>query len=452
LAVHAQSTIEFQLANGLQVLIRPLHSAPVATCWIWYRVGSRNELPGQTGISHWVEHMMFKGTVGFPKGSIMRLVNKNGGTLNGFTSQDFTAYFETLPADRLDLGLRIEADRMANSVFEPGEVESERTVIISERQGGENSPTFLLHEELAALAFRAHPYGHQVIGWKEDLRRITREELWTHYRTYYGPHNAVLVIAGDVEVDAVRARIEQLFGGIPGGASPPPVLAVEPLQTGERRVVVRQPGTAQYFQAAFHVPEARHADDLALMVLEAVLSGASPMSISGGAAATHRSARLHRALVETELAVRAGCSYSASIDPGLFSFNATVRDGRTLDEVERALWEQVKRVQDETVSAEELHKAQKQARAQFAYALESVTNQAFWLGILEMVDDYRRFDTLLDDLATVTPADVQRVAQAYLTETNRTVGWFVPTPPEASAPPIAPGTGGTIADHQEGTH
>jgi zinc protease len=429
-AVNTDGTADVRLANGLQVLIRPLHSAPVATCWIWYRVGSRNELPGQTGISHWVEHMMFKGTAEFPKGSIMRLVNKNGGNLNGFTSHDYTAYFETLPAERLDLGLRIEANRMANSVFDPGEVEAERTVIISERQGSENSPLFLLYEEVAALAFRAHSYRHQVIGWKEDLRRITRDELWAHYRTFYGPHNAVLVVAGDVEVEAVRARAEQLFGDILPGTTPPPVQAVEPAQTGERRVVVRQPGTARYLQAAFHVPEARHPDNLALLALESVLAGASPMSISGGATPTHRSARLYRALVESELAVRAGCNYSASIDPGLFTFSVTVRDGRTLAEVESVLWDEIKRLQDAPVSADELHKAQKQARAQFAYALESVTNQAFWLGIMEMVDHYRRFDSLLDDLMTVTPGDVQRVAQAYLTPTNRTVGWFEPTSSE----------------------
>ncbi|PWH13124.1 MAG: insulinase family protein [Ardenticatenia bacterium] len=424
---HLLETIESGLPNGLKVLVRPVHSAPVATCWVWYRVGSRNEIPGRTGISHWVEHMMFKGTPTFPKGSIMRLINKNGGHLNGFTSEDYTAYFETLPSDRIDLALRIESDRMANSVFDPAEVEAERTVIISERQGDENFPEFLLNEEVTALAFRAHPYRHQVIGWKEDLWRITRDELWTHYRTYYGPHNAVLVVVGDVAPSALLKRVEELFGGIPAGESPPPVIAREPPQTSERRVVLRRPGTAQYFLAAFHVPEARHPDSFPLMVLEAVLSGASPMSITGGATPTHRSARLYRALVETELAVRAGCNYSFNIDPGLFLFSATVRDGRSLEEVETAIWEQIKRLQDEPVSADELQKTQKQARAQFAYALESVSNQGFWLGLMEMVDTHRSFDTLLDQLAAVTAADVQRVAQTYLTETNRTVGWFVPT-------------------------
>jgi zinc protease len=418
--------LEFRLGNGLKVLLKPVHSAPVVSNWIWYRVGSRNELPGKTGISHWVEHMMFKGTPTFPKGSIMRLVNKNGGTLNGFTSYDYTAYFETLPADRLDLGLRIEADRMAHSSIEAEEVASERTVIISEREGSENSPNFLLHEELTAIAYRAHPYGHQVVGWKEDLRQITRDDLWSHYQTYYGPHNAVLIVVGDIDARAVRARIEALFAPIPVGPPPPPVLAVEPKQTGERRVTVRQPGTAQYFQAAFHVPDARHADNFPLMVLDAVLGGASPMTFGGGSTPTHRSARLYKALVETELASRAGCGYSPSLDPGLFQFYATAREGRSLDELERAIWAEIQRIRAEPVSAEELAKAQKQARAQFAYALESVTNQALWLGLTDMVDNYTRFATFLDDLAAVSAADVQRVAQTYFVETNRTVGWFVP--------------------------
>ena len=419
--------VEFGLENGLKVLLKPVRTAPITSNWIWYRVGSRNELPGATGISHWVEHMMFKGTPGFPKGSIMRLVNKNGGMLNGFTSHDYTAYFETLPADRLDLGLRIEADRMASSVFDPNEVESERTVIISEREGSENSPNFLLREELMSLAFRANPYGHQVIGWKEDLRRITHGDLWTHYRTYYGPHNAVLVVVGDMDLASTCARIQELFGPIPAGPPPPQVSAVEPAQTGERRVTVRQPGTAQYFQAAYHVPGGRHPDNFPLMVLDAVLAGASPMTFGGGSTPTHRSARLYRALVETELATRAGCGYTPSIDPGLFHFYATVREGRALDEVEKAMWVEVRRIQDEPVSQEELTKAQKQAKAQFAYALESVTNQALWLGLMEMVDSYTRFYTFLDDLTMVTAADVQRVARTYLVETNRSVGWFVPS-------------------------
>jgi zinc protease len=419
---HVHRTV---LDNGLTVLLQEVHAAPVATCWIWYRVGGRNERPGLTGISHWTEHMMFKGTPAFPKGEIMRLINKNGGVLNGFTNQDQTVYFETLPADRIELGLRIEADRMANSIFDPVEVESERTVILSERQGAENSPIFLLSEEVGAAAFRVHPYGHRVIGWKEDLHRITRDDLWRHYRTHYGPQNAVLLLVGDFDAAAILALVETHFGAIPGGPPPPPQGIVEPPQRAERRVVVRQPGTTAYFQAVFHVPNARHPDYYPLLALDAVLSGAKPMSLSGGSA-TNKSARLYRALVETELASSAGSGFGDSLDPGLFSFAAIVRADRSLEEVEEAMLTEIRRVVEEPVEEAELAKALKQSRAQFVYANESVSNRAFWLGRMELIDTYRRLYSFLDDLAAVTRDDVQRVAQTYLTPPNCTIGWFVP--------------------------
>jgi zinc protease len=413
------------LDNGLTVLLKETHVAPVATCWIWYRVGGRNERPGLTGISHWTEHMMFKGTPDFPKGKIMRQINKNGGVLNGFTAQDHTAYFETLPADRIELGLRIEADRMANSVFDPDEVASERTVIISERQGAENSPAFLLYEEVAAAAFQVHPYGHQVIGWKEDLQRITRDDLWQHYRTYYGPHNAVLVLVGDFDGPSMLEQVENHFGPIPAGPPPPPMNVVEPPQRAERRATVRQPGTTAYFQAVYHTPGARHPDYYPLLVLDAVLSGAKPMSFSSPSV-TSKSARLYRALVETELATYASSSFSSSVDPSLFGFFATVRAGRTLDEVEAAMLTEIQRTVDEPVEEAELAKTIKQSRAQFAYANESVSDQAHWLGRMETIESYQRLYTFLDHLTAVTQEDVQRVAQAYLTPSNRTIGWFVP--------------------------
>jgi zinc protease len=413
------------LDNGLTVLLKETHAAPVATCWIWYRVGGRNETPGSTGISHWTEHMMFKGTPAFPKGEIMRQVNKNGGVFNGFTSQDYTAYFETLPAGRIELGLRIEADRMANSVFDPDEVESERTVILSERQGAENSPSFLLHEKVTAAAFRVHPYGHQVLGWKEDLQRITRDDLWRHYRTYYGPHNAILVLVGDFEAPAMLELVKNHFGPVLAGSAPLPVNVVEPPQRAERRVTVREPGTTAYFQAVYHAPDVRHSDYYPLLVLDAILSGAKPMSLSSPSV-TNKSARIYRALVETELATFASSSFSDSLDPGLFGFSATVRAGRSLEEVEVAMLAEIQRAMDEPVEDAELVKTIKQSRAQFAYANESVSNQAFWLGRMEMIESYRRLYTFLDRLSAVTKEDVQRVARTYLTPSNRTIGWFVP--------------------------
>src|SRR5437588_828487 len=229
------------LSNGLIVLLREVHAAPVATFWAWYRVGSRNEVPGITGISHWVEHMLFKGTPTLGKGEFSRLVNRHGGSWNGFTWKDFTAYFETLPAEHIGLGIQIESDRMTHSLFDPEEVESERTVIISEREGAENNPEYALYEEVEAAAYRVHTYRHAVIGYKSDLLAMTRDDLIRHYRTYYTPNNAVVVAVGDFDSQALLARVREAFESIPAGPKPPAVRSVEPPQEGERRVMVRRP-------------------------------------------------------------------------------------------------------------------------------------------------------------------------------------------------------------------
>lgn len=414
--------IHFTLDNGLQVLLKPVHTAPVTSTWIWYRVGGRNERPGRTGISHWVEHMMFKGTPTFPKGSIMLEVNRNGGVLNGFTSHDYTAYFETLPADRLDLGLRIESDRMANSVFDPAEVSSERTVIISEREGSENDPEWALYEEVLATAFHLHPYGHMVIGWKEDLRNISRENLFQHYQTYYGPHNAVLIVVGDMDVVWVRARVDELFGSIPAGPSPPPVAITEPIQHSERRVFIRKSGTTAYFHAVYHACSGSHVDAFPLIVLESILAGAS----FGNGPSMHRSARLYRSLVDTGIATSASASYRPSIDPSPLHFSGTIRHGHTLEEFEAALNSQLERLRREPVAETEIAKVRKQMRAQFAYTIERVSSQAYWLGRMEMLGDWRGFERFVDHLSAVTVEDVQRVADKYLRPSNSTVGWFEP--------------------------
>src|SRR5438445_259667 len=240
--------LEARLENGLKLLIQPSHHAPVVSTWIWYRVGSRNEQTGITGVSHWVEHMLFKGTEQMAKGDVFRLTARHGGHNNAFTSEDFTCYFETVPAVAWELALDIEADRMVNSRFDADEVESERTVILAERQGSENNPSFQLSEELGAAAFRVHPYRWPVIGHSCDLRSISRDDLYQHYRSYYAPGNAVLVIAGDVDPEAALAAVQARFGSLEPRPAPPPVTAVEPPQWGERRVMVRRPGSVPYLQ------------------------------------------------------------------------------------------------------------------------------------------------------------------------------------------------------------
>lgn len=413
------------LDNGLTLLLKESRHAPVITFWVWYRVGSRNEVPGITGIAHWTEHMLFKGSEAFPKGEIDRQIARNGGMMNGLTWLDFTTFFETLPADRIDLGLRIEADRMVNALFDPEEVERERTVIISERQGAENDPTFLLGEEVVAAAFRIHPYRHETIGDLCDLQRITRDELWRHYQTYYGPNNAIVVAVGDFEATQMRARIEELFGPIPARANPPVVNRPEPPQRGERRVRLEGPGNTAYLQVAYRAPAAGDPDFFPMVILSTVLTGASGMNLFAPPP-PNRTSRLYRALVETELAASVSGALSPMLDPFLYSISATVRAGRGLEEVEAALDREMDRVVSEPISTEELRTAIKQAKAQFAYSSESVTNQGFWLGLSSIVVNTDWFETFVDRLEAITVKDVHRAANTYLVRRNRTVGHYVP--------------------------
>lgn len=420
------------LDNGLTVLIREMHHAPVASSWLWFRVGSRNEIPGITGISHWVEHLMFKGTPNLPRGELDRLISREGGYSNAMTWIDWTTYYETLPVHRtglssagIELALKIEADRMVNALFEPQEVEAERTVIISERQGAENSPGFKLGEAVQAAAFRVHPYHHMVIGDMCDLQTITRDDLYNYYRRYYVPNNATLVLSGDVDTATIGPTIEALFGGLPAGQPLPPVGRAEPPQTGERRVIVEGEGTTAYVDLAFHAPPATDPDFFPMLATNAVLAGIGGLSPFGSGSA-NRSSRLYKALVETELASSVAGGLPLALAPYLYTLAATVRTGRTPQEVEDALWVEVERVVAEPAQHQELAKALKQAQAHFAYSSESVTNQALWLGLAETLGDYTWFMTFVDRLNQVTVADVQRVAAQYLARRNCTVGWYVP--------------------------
>jgi zinc protease len=418
-------TEQHTLENGLTVVLRESHHTPVTTFWIWYRVGSRNEVPGITGIAHWAEHMLFKGSEAFPKGEIDKQIARSGGMMNGLTWLDFTTFFETLPSDRADLGLRIEADRMERALFDPKEVELERTVIISERQGAENEPTFLLGEELVGAAFRVHPYHHETIGDMCDLERITHQDLWHHYQTYYGPNNAIAVAVGDFETEAMLGRIEELFGPIPARAEPAPVHRSEPAQRGERRVMLEGPGSTAYLEAGFRAPAATEPDFFPLTVLGAILTGPSGMNLFA-APPPNRSSRLYQALVETGLAAGISGSLSPMLDPYLYKISVTVRAGQPLAAVEAALDDEIDRIREEPISTAELLTAIKQAKAQFAYSSESVTNQGFWLGLSSVVADVDWFDAFVDKLAAVTVEDVQRVAGTYLAKRNRTLGHYLP--------------------------
>ncbi len=412
------------LDNGLTLLVRETLAAPVASFWLWYRVGSRNETPGLTGVSHWVEHMLFKGAEAHPQGAFDRMIQRAGGHFNGMTWVDWTTFYATLPAERIDLALEIEADRMQNALFDPAEVESERTVIISEREGNENRPGYMLREQVQAASFLAHPYRHMVIGWKEDLRRITRDDLYAHYRRFYMPNNAVAVAVGAFRADEMIEHIAAAFGDIPRGETPPAVRAMEPEPRAQRRVQLDGPGGAHYLLITHQAPPARDPDFFPMVMLNAVLDGATGLPPFGDGG-LGRAARLYRALVNSGLAISTNASVAATIDSYLFTISATVRQEGDRDRVESVILTELERLKMEPVGADELARAIKGARAMFAYGSESVTNQAMWLGFASMVADTAWLAGFLDGLARVNPDDIQRVARRYFIPANRVIGWYV---------------------------
>ncbi|MBN1537932.1 MAG: insulinase family protein [Anaerolineales bacterium] len=414
-----------QLANGLTVLLKEIHTAPIISQWMWYRVGSRDEIAGITGISHWVEHMQFKGTPSFPSSVLDKSISREGGYWNAMTYLDWTTYFEVMPADKIDLSLRMEADRMVNSLYNEEEINSERTVIISERQGSENEPLFLLGEAMQASAFRVHPYHHEVIGDLADLRTIQREQLYQHYRSFYTPNNAVLAIAGDFNTDAMLKRIRELYEPIPAGATPRRHFRPEPPQQGEINITVEGPGETTYIQIYHHVPEATHPDFFCLTVLDSLLTGPSNLNMFGGGI-SNKTSRLYRALVERELAISVQGGLQATIDPYLYSIMGILHPQHTVEEVLTVINQEIENLQQAPPPEEDLHRAVKQARALFAYGSESTTNQAFWLGFSEMFASYDWFDNYLNHLTNVTPQDVQRVATQYFSHKNRIVGVYSP--------------------------
>src|SRR5918995_1298861 len=243
---------EAVLDNGLKVLVQEVHTAPLASVWCWYRVGSKDEGPGMTGVSHWCEHMNFKGTTNIPRDQVKGIIEKFGGSWNGYTWIDQTTYMETASTAGLDRMLFIEAERMSNCLYDPDDCESERTVIISELKGGENDPDTLLDQELTATAFKAHPYRNPTIGWLSDLQTMTRDDLYGYYRRHYVPNNATLVIVGDVDAGEAMRRVAHHFAGVrPGEVTRRPHTR-EPEQLGERRVTVSREGTTAYLKIAYH--------------------------------------------------------------------------------------------------------------------------------------------------------------------------------------------------------
>jgi zinc protease len=437
------------LDNGLTVLVKEVRTAPLASVWCWYKVGSKDEGPGLTGASHWVEHMNFKGTTHIPRDQVKGLIERYGGTWNGYTWIDQTTYLETATRDALDQMLFIEAERMANCLYDPQDCESERTVVISEMQGGENDPDQLLDIEVTAAAFRAHPYRHPTIGWLSDLQTMSRDDLYGHYRRYYTPTNATLVIVGDVDADEALRRAERHFGTVAAGPPPPRVRTVEPGQFGERRVTIEREGTAAYLKLAYHAPAIGDPDFFAMLVLDAALTGAKGLNLwsSFRGAPPQRKARLYRALVERALASSVGGALLPTAHPFLYTISVTAAEGAASEAVERAALDEIDEVRRNGLTPAEVARAKRQLRARLVFENDSVTNIAHQLGYFETVASADLYPGLEPRIAEVTAEHVARIARERLGVRNRTVGWFLPQPPGAdeAAGPIAGDPSGPVS-------
>src|SRR5438034_2900161 len=371
---------EVTLDNGLRVLVLEDHRNPIVTVQTWYRVGSRNEVPGKTGLAHFLEHLMFKGTPTHGKGQFARVVEQNGGQDNAFTSHDVTSYYVNIAADRVDMVLALEADRMRHLLLDPKEIESERQVVMEERRTRtEDDPDGYLSEEFLAAAYKAHPYGWPIIGWMSDILRIDPTELRAFYNRYYLPNNALLVVAGDVETARVLARVREAFGRIPRGPDPPPMDAVEPPQLGERRVQLYKPDArAPIVYIGYHVPNYTSPDAPALELLSTILQEG-------------RASRLYRRLVyERRMALSIGGDYAyLSHDPNLFWFSGTPLPGQTPEALEQAIMAEIEQVRNEPVPEEEIERAKNQTEARFVWRQDSVHSRAASMARFEIVGSWR---------------------------------------------------------------
>jgi zinc protease len=422
------------LDNGLKVVVQEVHTAPLASVWCWYRVGSKDERTGLTGVSHWVEHMNFKGTTNIPREEMKGIIEKFGGSWNGYTWIDQTTYMETASTAGLDRMLFIESERMSNCIYDPDDCESERTVIISELQGSENDPDTLLEQEVIAAAYKVHPYRHPTIGWLSDLQSMTRDDLYNHYRSHYVPNNATVVVVGDVDTDDVLRRVDKQFGGVPAGPAQRRVTVVEPEQLGERRVQVSREGSTAYLKLAYHAPAVGDRDFFPMLVLDAILSGAKGINLwsSFRTPPPQRSARLYRSLVERRLASAVGAGLLPTEHPFLYLISVTALDGVGPSDVEGAATACLDDVAKNGITDKELAKAKNQLRARLVFENDSVTNLAHQIGYFETIatqDVYSRAPVLI---AEVTADRVNEAAARYLRSDRRTVGWFQPPAGEGS--------------------
>lgn len=349
---------------------------------------------------------------------------RTGGYTNAFTSPDWTAYFQTLPSSALEIALLFEADRMANSLFDHLEVETERTVILSEREGNENEPQFLLGEAVQQAAFKQHPYRNEVLGSTQDLLSLTREDLYGHYHNYYQPSNALLCLAGSFDIDEALALINKHFAPIENSEPVRSIPTPENELASAQRVELDGPGETDYIQIAWRSPKASDPDFFAYSLIESILSGPSTLNMFGSGGIGNRSSRLYRELVEKQVAASVYGSLSASIDPGVYTLYITCRGDHTPDEVIERIDQVIDQFLNETPSLEDVTIALKQAHANFAYGSDNITNQAFWLGYAQSFADYSWFTEYVNRLENVSREDIIRLARQYLDPAHRVTGIY----------------------------
>ncbi len=405
------------LENGLKVLLLENHKSPAVTFQVWYRVGSRNEQDGKSGLSHFLEHMMFKGTPDVGPEEHMRIIAKNGGRSNAFTMQDATVYFATMSREKIVIAIELEADRMANALLGGNYFDAEKKVVLEERRlRTEDNPASSLDEITSAVAYIVHPYRRPVIGWMGDIKNMTREDLKRYYRVYYAPNNAFLVVVGDFSSKEILTKIKATFGKIPRGSDIPKVKVKEIPQRGERRVNLKKEAELPLLLIYYHVPNLSNSDSFALDLLTVIL-------------ASGRSSRLHQDLVyRRRLARRVDADYSRlSVDPTIFSISAQAMPEKDPAEVERAIDNLLEQIRSQPITERELQKAKNQIESSFIFSQDSIFGQAMRIGRYEIAARWQIKDRYLTGIRKLTAADLLRVAKRHLDPDRRTVGVLIPT-------------------------
>ena len=408
---------ETTLDNGLKVLLLEDHKSAAVTFQVWYRVGARNEIDGKSGLSHFLEHMMFKGTPTVKPEEYSRIIAKNGGNSNAFTSQDYTVYFATMSRDKIGTEIELEADRMANAILDGPTFEAEKSVVMEERRlRTDDNPGSALAEVAGAVMYTVYPYRRPVIGWMSDILNLTRDDLNQHYKTYYAPNNAYIVAVGDFSTEEMLAKIKREFGKVQRRPDPPKVKFEEPPQQGERRADLKKEAELPLLALYYHVPNLLDRDAFALDLLSTILAGG-------------RSSRLHHDLVyEKQIATGVDADYDGlSIGPSAFSITAQVMPEKDPKQVEEAIDTAVAKIKKEPVNERELQKAKNQVEASFVFGQDSIFGQAMRLGQFESLAKWQMLNDYLPGIRAVTAADVQRVAKKYLDDDRRTVGLLIPT-------------------------